>query len=165
MDYRKKITCVLSNGRKKLNGWGCVKVQLFTHLPPLQWPFEPYPFVQLYTNSSSLAIPAQVLKSNSYTEQADYLSIRKAEVHALKTNWHVFHLQKRHQSALFSYWSCKQQYLAIRETHQLHSLVYKQKAKQNKTKQQQKATKKPNKQLSIFISLLLSPNASCISTV
>lgn len=37
--------------------------------------------------------------------------------------------------------------------------------KKNKTKQQQKATKKPNKQLSIFISLLLPPNTSCISTV
>lgn len=37
--------------------------------------------------------------------------------------------------------------------------------KKNKTKQQQKATKKPNKQLSIFIFLLLPPNTSCISTV
>lgn len=33
--YRKK--CVLSNGRKKLNYQCCVKVQLFTHLPPLLW--------------------------------------------------------------------------------------------------------------------------------
>lgn len=48
----------------KLNCRSCVKVQPFTHLPPLLWPFEPHSFFQLYTNSSSLAIPAQVLKSN-----------------------------------------------------------------------------------------------------
>lgn len=54
-----------ANGyRKKLNGRGCVKVKLFIHLPPLLWPFEPHSFFQLYTNGSSLAIPAQVLKCN-----------------------------------------------------------------------------------------------------
>lgn len=144
------------NVRTTLNGQGGVKVQLLTHLPPLLWPFEPHHFFQLSANSSSPVIPLLVLKCNSHTAQTDCFSITKAEVHALKTNWHVFHLQKRHQSALFSYWSCKQQYLAIRETHQLYCLVYKQKKKQKTTKQ-----------LGILgyfqLSLLPSANVPCIS--
>lgn len=152
------------NVRKKLNGQGGVKVQLLTHPPLLLWLFDPHPFFQLSANSSSLVIPLLVLKCNAHAAQTDYFSTMKAEVHALKTNRHVFHLQKRHQSALFSYWSCKQQYLVIRETHQLYCLVYKQK---KQPKKNPNPTKNP-KQLGILgyfqLSLLPSANVPRVST-
>lgn len=83
---QKKINLCPFKWQKKIKWLRLCQSAAFYSSSPSPWPFEPYPFFQLYTNSSSLAIPVQVLKSNSYTAQADYLSIRKAEVHALKTN-------------------------------------------------------------------------------